>query len=112
MLTQEQIDQAVRDSVPNVLAGLRKEIEEQALRVATQAMHATVTAEVTKWCTENLVPAIHKTLTDEQSALLTIVPTLADGMAKQLAESAQQALAEKLSKSWERRQVFKALFGD
>ncbi|GAA4321994.1 hypothetical protein GCM10023144_01620 [Pigmentiphaga soli] len=109
MFTKEQIDRAVQDAMPDVLAGLRKEIAEQAVYQAKVAVHASVQKAVTDWINENLVPDIMATLTESKAGILSAVPSIAQGIAKALGESLVASVTEKMERSYERRKIFDAL---
>lgn len=109
MLTQEQITDAVQDALPNVLAGLKKQIQEQALYSAQQTMVTEVNKAVTAWIVENLVPEIHSTLAASKDGLIGMVPTIAEGITGALAKSMNETIAKKLENSWERKKIFEAL---
>lgn len=84
MLTQDQINQAVSDAMPDVLAGLRKEISETALYHARDSVRAAVTKAVGEWVEAELVPAIRATLSAEKDGLIAIAPEIAAGITAEL----------------------------
>ena len=110
MLTQDQINQAISDAVPDVLAGLRKEISETALHHARNSVQAAVTKAVGEWVEAELVPAIRDTLAAEKDGLIAIAPEIAAGITTELNKALLATIKEKLEKSWERKKIFEALF--
>lgn len=111
MLTQEQIQQAVSDAMPDVLAGLKKEIQESAVMQAKNAVHAAVTTAVSDWITKEFVPEIKETLMREKDGLLAVVPEIGAGIAEQLQASLLDSLKKKLENTWERKKIFEAIIG-
>ena len=109
MLTQEQINQAVSDAMPDVLAGLRKEIAETALYQARNSVQGAVTKAVGEWVEAELVPAIRTTLAAEKDGLVAVAPEIAAGITAELNKALLATLKEKLEKSWERKRIFEAL---
>ena len=109
MLTQDQINQAVSDALPDVLSGLRKEISETALYHARNSVHAAVTKAVGEWVEAELVPAIRATLAAEKDGLVAVAPEVAVGITAELNKALLANLKEKLEKSWERKKIFEAL---
>ena len=109
MLTQDQINQAISDAVPDVLAGLRKEISETALHHARNSVQAAVTKAVGEWVEAELVPAIRTTLAAEKDGLIAIAPEIAAGITAELNRALLATIKEKLEKSWERKKIFEAL---
>jgi hypothetical protein len=109
MLTQDQITEAVQDALPSVLAGLKKQIQEQALYSAQNTMVTEVNKAVTQWIVDNLVPEIHSTLAQSKDGLIAMVPKIAEGITDALAKSMNEAISKKLENSWERKKIFEAL---
>jgi len=111
MLTQEQINEAVADAMPNVLAGLKREISENAIYTAKQAAWSAVQAAVTKWINENLVPEILTALAESKDGLVASAPLLAQSVNDAMVEAFQDTVKKKLESSWERKKLFEALLG-
>ena len=109
MLTEDQINEAVKDVLPNVLAGLKKQVTEQALYAAQQTMVTEVNKAVTSWVIENLVPEIHASLAQSKDGLIAAVPRMAEGITAALSESLLSTLTKKLENTWERKKIFGAL---
>lgn len=109
MLTQDQINQAISDAIPDVLAGLRKEISEAALYHARDSARVAVTKAVGEWIEAELVPAIRTTLAAEKDGLIAIAPEIAAGITTELNKALLATIKEKLEKSWERKKIFEAL---
>jgi hypothetical protein len=110
MLTNEQIEKAVADAIPNVLVGLRREIEETALYQAKQTALTCINKAVQDWCTENLIPGVKEALVESKDGLIALGPLLAEKTTEALVASITADLSEKLSKSWERKKIMEALF--
>lgn len=110
MLTQEQINQAVSDALPDVLRGLREQIKESALNTAKYAMHDEITAQVKEWISKELTPEILRVLTEEKEGLIGIAPVFAAKIIESLTEGMVDSVQKKLENSWERKKIFEALF--
>ena len=110
MLTQDQINQAISDAVPDVLAGLRKEISETALYHARNSVNAAVTKAVGEWVEAELVPEIRATLAAEKDGLIAIAPEIAAGITAELNKALLATVKEKLERSWGRKAIFETLF--
>lgn len=109
MLTQEQINEAVQGAMPDIMAGLRKEIAESAVFHAKQAAFDAVQKAVNGWITENLVPEILTVLCDNKAGLISAAPKLAEGMVDAMNKAFIDSITKKLESSWERKRVFEAL---
>ena len=110
MLTQEQISEAVNDVLPSVLCALKEEIKETAIRQAQSTLQEQIRLAVTEWIAANMVPEIHKSLTESKDGLVALVPKMAETITDLLVESLREELTQKLSRSWDRKRVFEALF--
>jgi hypothetical protein len=110
-LTQEQINQAVSDAMPDILAGLRKEIAEAAVSQARQSAQFAVQKAVNDWITTNLIPEILTTLSDNKAGLIAMCPKLAEGITMVMTEAFVAEVKKKLESSWERKKIFEALLG-
>jgi hypothetical protein len=108
-LTQEQISQAVASAMPDVLAGLRKEIAESALAHAKAAAHDAVRKAVGEWVVAELIPDINKALIESKAGLTAFAPKLAEELTGALSAACAETLKKKLENSWERQAIFKAL---
>ena len=111
MLTQDQINQAVSEAMPDILAGLKREISENAIYTAKQAAWTAVQAAVTKWINENLVPEIIEVLAQSKDGLVASAPLLAQSVNAAMVEAFQDTVKKKLESSWERKKLFEALLG-
>lgn len=111
MLTQEQINQAVSDVVPDVLRGLREEIKERALFAAKEAAITEVNKAVVEWVKSELIPDVHTALAESKDGLVSFAPKLAGEVTSALSSALMDALRKKLENSWERKRVFEALIG-
>lgn len=111
MLTQEQINEAVTGAMPDILAGLRKEIAETAIYQAKQTAQQAVGKAVSDWIIENLVPEVIKTLADNKDGLVALAPTLAQNMTAAMSEAFTASITKKLESSYERKKIFEALLG-
>lgn len=109
MLTTEQVNEAIADCLPNVLAGLRNEIQERALSEAKRVAIAEVNAVVVEWVKKNVVPEVHKTLTESKDGLVAMADDMAAGITQALADALTDQLKQKLKNSWERKKIFEAL---
>jgi hypothetical protein len=109
MLTQEQIEEAVKDAMPDILAGLRKEIGETAIFHAKLTAQDAVQKAVSGWVVDNLVPAILKTLVDSKDSLVAMAPVFAQSMAVEMQKAFIDSIQKKLETSWDRKKIFDAL---
>ncbi|MGY6271038.1 hypothetical protein ACXIUT_15205 [Achromobacter denitrificans] len=111
MLSQEQIQQAVSDAMPDVLRGLRREIEDRLVREAIQTASLAVQSQVNEWVKTNLVPEVLASLSQSKDGLIAAAPVMAATMVQALNSSLQQTITKKLESSYERKKIFEALIG-
>ena len=110
MLTQEQIEKAVQDSLPDVLLGLKQSLSEKALYEAREVVAKIVREEVTEWVKAEIVPAIKLALVESKDGLIATAPVLAAGITKALTTAMLADLKEKLGQSWNRGKIMEAMF--
>ncbi|AGZ32681.1 hypothetical protein [Burkholderia pseudomallei] len=111
MLTQDQINQAVSEAMPDILVGLKREISENAISTAKLAAWSAVQTAVTKWINENLVPDIIEVLAESKDGLIASAPLLAQSINAAMLEAFTDTVKKKLETSWERKRLFEALLG-
>lgn len=111
MLSQEKIQQAVSDAMPDVLRGLRREIEDRLVREAIQTASLAVQSQVNEWVKTNLVPEVLASLSQSKDGLIAAAPVMAATMVQALNSSLQQTITKKLESSYERKKIFEALIG-
>lgn len=109
MLTQEQINESVQDAMPDILAGLRKEIGETAIYHAKLTAQDAVQKAVSGWIVDNLVPEILRTLVESKDSLVALAPMFAQSMAAEMQKSFAETISKKLETSWDRKKIFEAL---
>lgn len=110
MLTNEQIEQAVKDSLPSVLDGLKTSLAERALYEAREATARLVAQEVTEWVKAEVIPEIKSVLVESKAGLMATVPALAAGITTALTEAMLAEVKSKLEKSWDRQKIMESLF--
>lgn len=111
MLTEEQIQQVASEALPNVLAGLRREIQENALYHAKETAKKAVSDAVQEFITKEIVPEVHAALIESKDGIIAIAPALAKEMGEMLASALAASLAKKLETSWDRKKIFEAIIG-
>jgi hypothetical protein len=109
VITEDQVQTIAAEVLPNVLAGLRREIQESALYQAKEIAKREVAAAVEAFVKAEVVPDIHAALIESKDGLVSIAPALAESMCKGLADSLHAALVKKLETSWDRKKLFEAL---
>lgn len=97
--------------MPDVLRGLRREIEDRLVREAIHTASVAVNTQVTEWVKENLIPEVLMALTESKDGLITAAPVMAQTMVQALNASLQETITKKLESSWERKKIFEALIG-
>ncbi len=110
MLTQEQINEAVKDAMPSVLQGLRNEIAEQALREARQVVSTQIQSVVTAWFTSEVVPEVKAALVESKAGLIAVAPQFADQLSASLVKAMTEGLQKRLESTWERKKILEAMF--
>ena len=112
MLTQEQIEQAVQDSLPSILRGLKEQLEEKAIQEAGQVVSGIVRGVVQEWVKEQIIPVLTATLVEHKEGIIAVAPKLASMTTELLVEAMIVDLKKSLENSWDRRKILKAMFGE
>lgn len=110
MLTKEQIDDTVKDMLPNIMAAFKEEIKETALSQARETVRDQIRVAVEDWVKENLIPEIIKHLAEEKDGIISTIPKMIDEITHSLSKSLCGDLNKNLSSSWTRKKIFEALF--
>jgi len=107
---KEQVEVALQAAFPSIVEGLKKELTQTVSWEVKNSVAKQVVETVTAWVQAEIVPEIHRILTEEKAGLIAIAPTLGESIVKQLTVALQEELTKKLEHSWERKMIFEALF--
>ncbi len=111
MLTQEQIQDAVNSSLPNVLDGLKKEIADTAINQAKSTVAEEVRIAVSAYVKDEIIPLVLKELAEEKSGLISCAPKMAKGISDEITKALLEGMRKKMESSWERKKIFEAIIG-
>lgn len=111
MINQQQINDMVKDTMPEIINALRNEIRETTLNEVRRSLQNEVQSVVKEWVVQNLVPEIHNVLIEGKEGLISVAPVLAEQVSLTLAETLKETIAKKMESSWERKKIFEALLG-
>lgn len=111
MLTNDDVQKVADEVLPNVLRGLRRELEEQGLRQAKEVAQAAIGKAVQEFVTTEILPAVHVALAESKDGLIAMAPQLATQITEQLSKALRDSLQKKLESGWERKKLFEAIIG-
>jgi hypothetical protein len=109
-LTPEQISSILVDAVPDVAQALKEQMQTRIADVILNEAAEQVRTTVRGWVTANVLPQVEAALVEHRDGLVSIGVLAAEECTGMLAEAFTATLRERLSKDYQRRQVFKALF--
>lgn len=109
-LTKEQIDSVVTSAMPDVLAALRKEFQEQALYTARSTLNDEVRKAVQDWVVTEIIPEIRTALAESKAGIVATVPQLAETLVTVLGTALGEQLKKNLEQSYNRTKIMEALF--
>lgn len=110
LLTQEQIEEAVKGMVPDIMKGLKKELTYHAEQHAYRIIKELTQEVVTQWMNEEVIPAMKKELVESKDGIISVAPRFAKVMTDTLVEGMVEDLKKNLEQSWTRNKIFEALF--
>jgi vacuolar-type H+-ATPase subunit C/Vma6 len=110
-LTPEQVADIFADVKPALMESLKKELAATIEWNAKDSLSRIVSAEVAKWCEENIIPSIRERLADSKEGILAAVIPATESIATELGKALAETLAKNLAAgSYKRSTIFKALF--
>lgn len=108
--TKDQVEAALQAALPSIVEGLKKEITQTVSWEVKNSVTKQVVDTVTSWVQAEIVPEIHRILTEEKEGLISLAPTIGKEVVTQLSTALQEQLTKKLEQSWDRQKIFEALF--
>jgi len=109
-LTQDQIQSILEEAKPSIIAGLRKEVTQQAKWEMNPIVAKMIQEEVTTFMNTEILPVVRQQLIEGKEGLISVAIGAANSIAANLAEIMAATLKEKLEKSYERTKILEALF--
>lgn len=111
MLTEETVQKILSEQAPSILAGLKEEISDAAMRQSRYIIEEEIGSHVREWIKAEILPEITEQLIENKEGLISIGTKAAPLMVEELANSLCAALKENLEQSWNRKKLFEALIG-
>jgi len=111
MNSKELVEKALNDAIPQIVENLKKDIQSHVTWEIKEQISKNVIGAVNEWFEKEVLPEIKILLTTEKAGVLGSVPELANGINKLLADSLIETAKKKLESEYNKREVFKALFG-
>lgn len=109
-LTQEDMQEIVKDATANLKAQLTSDLTRRLDAEVTHAAANTIREYVQEWVKENVLPDVEAILIEGKTSLVNTASASANAMCDELSKSMTETLKVKLSKSWDRSKIFEALF--
>lgn len=109
-LNEEQVRAILEDTKPDIVGALKKQIADNASYSIDYNAREIISAAVTEWIKENIVPELLEALVLSKASIVSAAISSAGEIAEALAVSMATSLKEKLEKSYQRSQIFKAMF--
>jgi len=110
MLTQEHLEQIVKDNLSSIVKGFENELSEAVSREMLEQCHSVVGKAVRQWIEENIVPEITKQLVEQKDSLIATAAQLGPLVVKELVEKITEQSKKNLGESWTRKKIMEALF--
>lgn len=111
-MTEDQIQEILDGAIEKIKEGVITDAMRGATWKVQEALNREVDKLVTDFVTKEIAPELIINLSANKSAIIEAGIISADAMAKNLSDCLADTLAKKLSSSYERGKIMKALFGD
>lgn len=109
-LTPEQIAAILDDAKPSIIAGLRDEVIRQAKWTVSDTAGKIINEEVVAFVKTEIIPEVQSALTESREGLVAVAVDAANTIAVELATALAKDLKTRLENSYNRKQIFEALF--
>ncbi len=110
MISDEQLQKALNDSLPSVLEGIKESFKNQAIREAQNKMSSLVAKTVEDFIAKEIIPEINLFLIENKDGMLGMVPKFSSELTTLIHDSMIKELKNKLENSWERQKIFESMF--
>lgn len=107
---KDQVETALQAALPSIVEGLKKELTQTVSWEVKNQVTRQVVETVTSWVQVEIVPEIHRILTEEKEGLIALAPNIGQEVVNSLSVALQETFTKKLEHSWERQKIFEALF--
>ena len=113
-LTQEQKDQMARlmaESLPSIHECLQARLSGSVENIIHNRLEKEVGDYIHNWCATSLLPLIEKTLIEGTPGLVSVAQAVSAQVCVSLQENFVATVKERMSQSYNRRDLLKAIFG-
>jgi hypothetical protein len=110
MTNEERVQAALEAAMPEILSNLKKEITEGISYQVRNEVTKKVIEVVNDFVSKELAPEISTILLSEKEGILKSVPGIAENIVETLGKALQEKVKDKLSTSYSRNSILKALF--
>lgn len=110
MITEEEVQQALRSQIPAIVNGLRDTLRETALQQAKETIAVEIRKLVQDFIAQELAGQVRDTLIESKDGLVSMAAKLAVSLQQEIGEHMHAHLKKKLESSWERKQIMEKLF--
>lgn len=109
MLTPEQVQQIITDTLPDAIAALKKEVAAKVVAEAQWALGDEIKNTVREWIKTNIAPEIEKSLIDSKDGILKAIAEFTNSYTSLLTKALLEDASAKLANSWDRKKIVEAI---
>lgn len=111
MLSAEQIAEMLEAAKPSIIESIKADVKQSISWEVKETCAKEVRTHVEAWIKENVLPEVTAALVESKEGLIAIGVKLGPAVVDAVVIEMTKSVAEKLSKSWERKKIFEALIG-
>ena len=112
MLNKEQFEKLLEDNLPSIMEGLKEELQSTVKFELTRVLSSELEEYTKQWVKENIIPEVGKQLVESKDVLMKSVVNGCSQIADMIIEGMVKQAKDNLQSSWDRKKIFKALFGE
>lgn len=111
-LNQDQINSILDDLKPSIISGLKAELQLEIQDTILRVSRTQISEFIEKWIAENVIPSLELELVESKAGLISLGVSTSHEVIRILTEEITKSISERLSNSWKRSQMIKAIFTD
>ena len=110
MITQEEIDRAIKASIPDIVSGLKDKMTKNLIQDAYEIAANAVKKEVDSFVADELCKSLRASLIESKDGLIKLGADLSAKYTEMIFASLVDDLKKKLENSYNRSKILDALF--
>lgn len=109
MLTEQQISEMVKDSIPDIKAAIKIDIAEAIIKESRYAVSSQVSKIVAEWAEKELAPEVTRILIESKDGFIKAIGDFANQLNDELVKTLLGEAKKNLTQSYNRTKIIDAL---